>query len=283
MKHILLFSSLALILGSCATLQKVFLKEPTVEYRTVQVQGLDFERVSLLLDFAVTNPNALDLNASAYRWNVSIGGKEFVTGTSPAPLTVAGKSTSVVQIPVSIGFNDLFDVFGDLAANDSVPYVVNLSTDLEIPVLGTRSIPVSSKGYVPVPKLPTFRIDDFELTKFSLAGSVVTLKMRVANPNYFAVTYSNATYALKVNGEEWLNSRLNRSIEIMPKSDVVLSIPIDVNLQRWGTTVYRILTRGEEFSYALNGKGDLSVGLPDFPELMGIPFSVTGKQRIEQP
>jgi LEA14-like dessication related protein len=184
---------------------------------------------------------------------------------------------------VSIGFKDLFAVFGDLAANDSVPYLVNLSTDLEIPVLGTRSIPVSSKGYIPVPKLPTFRIDDFELTKFSLAGSVVTLKMRVANPNYFAVTYSNATYALKVNGEEWLNSRLNRSIEIMPKSDVVLSIPIDVNLQRWGTTVYRILTRGEEFEYALNGKGDLRVGLPDFPDLLGIPFNVSGKQRIEQP
>lgn len=283
MKHILLYSSLALILGSCATLQKAFLKEPTVEYRTVQVQGLDFDSVSLLLDFAVTNPNALDLNASAYRWNVSIGGKEFVTGTSQAPLSVAGKSTSVVQIPVSIGFKDLFAVFGDLAANDSVPYVVNLSTDLEVPVLGTRSIPVSSKGYIPVPKLPSFRIDDFELTKFSLAGSVVTLKMRVANPNYFAITYSNATYALKVNGEEWLNSRLNRSIEIMPKSDVVLSIPIDVNLQRWGTTVYRILTRGEEFEYALNGKGDLRVGLPDFPDLLGIPFNVSGKQRIEQP
>jgi LEA14-like dessication related protein len=283
MKNILIYTSLALIVGSCATLQKAFLKEPSVEYRTVQVQGLDFNSVSLLLDFAVTNPNALDLNASAYRWNVSIGGKEFVTGTSQSPLTVAGKSTSVVQIPVSIGFKDLFAVFGDLAANDSVPYLVNLSTDLQIPVLGTRSIPVSSKGYIPVPKLPTFQIDDFELTKFSLAGSVVTLKMRVANPNYFAVTYSNATYALKVNGEEWLNSRLNRSIEIMPKSDVVLSIPIDVNLQRWGTTVYRILTRGEEFEYALNGKGDLRVGLPDFPDLLGIPFNISGKQRIEQP
>ena len=109
------------------------------------------------------------------------------------------------------------------------------------------------------------------------------MKLRVANPNYFALTYSNASYALKVNGEEWLNSRLNRSLELMPKSDVVLSIPIDVNLQRWGTTVYRILTRGEEFEYALNGKGDLRVGLPDFPDLLAVPFNVSGKQKIEQP
>jgi LEA14-like dessication related protein len=214
---------------------------------------------------------------------VTIGDKPFVSGESQSPLLVAGKSTSTVQIPVTIGFNDLFAVFGDLAANDSVPYQLNLTTDLQVPVLGTRSIPVRSKGHIPVPKMPTFRIDDFELTKFSLAGSVVTLKLRVANPNYFALTYSNASYALKVNGEEWLNSRLNRSIELMPKSDVVLSIPIDVNLQRWGTTVYRILTRGEEFEYALNGKGDLNVGLPDFPDLLAVPFTVSGKQKIEQP
>jgi LEA14-like dessication related protein len=283
MKHLLLYSSLALILGSCATIQKAFLKEPSVEYRSVQVQSLDFNSVTVLMDFAVTNPNALDLNASAYRWNVTIGDKQFVSGESQSPLLVAGKSTSTVQIPVTIGFKDLFATFGDLSANDSVPYVVSLNTDLEIPVLGTRSIPVSSKGYIPVPKMPTFRIDDFELTKFSLAGSVVTLKLRVANPNYFALTYSNASYALKVNGEEWLNSRLNRSLELMPKSDVVLSIPIDVNLQRWGTTVYRILTRGEEFEYALNGKGDLRVGLPDFPDLLAVPFNVSGKQKIEQP
>lgn len=283
MKHILLYTGLVLVIGSCATLQKALLKEPTVEYRSVQVQSLDFNSVTVLMDFAVSNPNALDLNASAYRWNVSIGEKEFVSGASQAPLSVAGKSTSVVQIPITIGFKDLFAAFGDLSANDSVPYQVKLNTDLEIPVLGTRSIPVTSKGYIPVPKLPTFRIDDFELTKFSLAGSVVTLKLRVANPNYFALTYSNASYALKVNGEEWLNSRLNRSIELMPKSDVVLSIPIDVNLQRWGTTVYRILTRGEEFEYALNGKGDLNVGLPDFPNLLAVPFNVSGKHKIDQP
>lgn len=283
MKKLLLYCGLMLLIGSCAALQKALLKEPTVEYRSVLVQGLNFDSVNLLLEFAVTNPNALDLNASAYRWNVSIGEKQFVSGASQSPLSVAGKSTSVVQIPITIGFKDLFAAFGDLSANDSVPYQVSLNTDLEIPVMGTRSIPVTSKGYIPVPKLPTFRIDDFELTKFSLAGSVVTLKLRVANPNYFALTYSNATYALNVNGEEWLNSRLNRSIELMPKSDVVISIPIDVNLQRWGTTVYRILTRGEEFDYALSGKGDLNVGLPDFPDLLAIPFNVSGKQRIEQP
>lgn len=283
MKHLLLFTGLALSVGSCATLQKAILKEPTVEYQSVQVQDLDFDTVSLLLDFAVTNPNALDMNARGYKWNVSIGGKEFVSGGSQSPLSVAGKSTRVVQIPVSIGFKDLYAAFGELSANDSVPYQVNFVTDLEVPVIGSRSIPATSKGYIPVPKLPKFAIDDFELTKFSLAGSVVTLKMRITNPNSFGLTYSNATYALKINGEEWLNSRLNRNIALMPKSDVVLSIPIDVNLQRWGTTVYRILTRGEEFEYALTGKGDLNVDLPQFPDLMSIPFSVIGKHRIKQP
>ncbi len=283
MKKILLYSALVLLIGSCAAVQKFLLKEPTVTYQSVKVNDMDFNSVSLLLDFAVSNPNAIELNAKAYSWKVSIGGKEFVTGNSLQPLSVAGKSTSVVQIPVRIGFKDLFAAFGDLVAKDSVPYQVDLRTELDIPVLGTRTIPVVSKGHIPVPKLPTFNIDDFELTKFSLAGSVVTLKLRVANPNYFGVSYSNASYALKVNGEEWLNTRLNRSIDLMPKSDVVISIPMEINMQRWGTTVYRILTRGEEFEYALNGKGDLKVGLPEFPDLISLPFGLSGKRRIEQP
>jgi LEA14-like dessication related protein len=283
MSRFLSLIGLIVLISSCAALQKLTLKEPEIEYQSVKMQGLDFNSVSLLFDFAVINPNDLDLEAKAYNWNMSIGGREFVSGLSESPLTVNGKSTSIVQVPVRLGFQELFAAFGDLLSNDSVPYEVNLNADLDVPVLGKRSVPVVTKGYIPVPKVPTFAIDNFELTKFSLAGSTVTLKVRVSNPNYFAISMANAAYVLRVNNEEWVNSRLARSIEIMPKSDIVVSIPIDVNMQRWGTTVYRILTRGEEFTYNLAGQGDLSVDLLQFTDVIRVPFGLDGKYKIQQP
>ena len=93
---------------------------------------------------------------------------------------------------------------------------------------------------------------------------------------------SNVSYALKVNNDEWLNTRLNRAVNLMPKSDIVMDIPIEVNMQRWGTTVYLILTRGEEFSYNLQGRGDLRVALPEFTDVVPIPFAMTGKRSIQR-
>lgn len=274
---------LIVVISSCAALQKLALKEPSIEYQSVKLQGLDFNSVSLLFDFAVNNPNNLDMQAKGYNWNMSIGGREFVSGVGASPLTVSGKSTSIVQVPVRLGFRELFAAFGDLLTNDSVPYEVNLSADLDVPVLGMRSVPVVSKGYIPVPKMPTFTVADFELTKFSLAGSTVTLNVRITNPNYFAVSMANAAYKLNVNGDEWISSRLARSVDILPKSDVLVRIPIDVNMQRWGTTVYRILTRGEEFAYNLAGQGDLKVDLLQFTDVIRVPFGIDGKYKIQQP
>lgn len=282
MKRILPLLALTILLASCAALQKLALKEPTVEYSKVRLQTLNFSHIELLVDFNVTNPNKLSLDAKSYQWAMSIGGKEFVSGHSAAPLTVPGGQSSLVQVPVRLGFSELFAAFGDLLANDSVQYEVALKTELDVPILGSRTVPVTTKGYIPVPKMPRFRIDDFELTNFSLAGSTVTLKVRVENPNYFGITMSNATYALKVNNEEWINSRLNRTLDILPKSDVVLNIPIEVNMQRWGTTVYRILTRGEEFAYDLQGKGDVRVGLPQFTDVVTLPFGLSGRRTIQR-
>jgi len=283
MTRILSLIGLIVLISSCAALQRLALKEPDIQYQSVKLQSLDFNSVSLLFDFAVSNPNELDLEAKGYNWNMSIGGREFVSGLSESPLTVNGKSTSIVQVPVRFGFKELFDAFGDLLTNDSVPYEVNLTADLDVPVMGKRSVPVVTKGYIPVPKVPTFAVDNFELTNFSLAGSTVTLKVRVSNPNYFAISMANAAYVLRVNNEEWVNSRLARSIEIQPKSDIVVSIPMEINMQRWGTTVYRILTRGEEFAYNLTGQGDLSVDLIQFTDVIRVPFAIDGKYKIQQP
>jgi LEA14-like dessication related protein len=281
MARILPILVLALLAASCASLQRLMLKEPTVAYSKVQVKGIDFDGIDLLVDFNVTNPNRLDLQTTTYDWTMSIGGREFASGRSSTPVSVPGKTSALVQIPVSLGFKDLFAAFGELLTNDSIPYIVKLNAALDVPVLGQRMIPVETKGHIPVPKLPRFRVDDFELTKFSLAGSTVTLKVRIENPNYFGVSMSNVAYALKINNDEWLNTRLNRAVTLLPKSDIVMDIPIEVNMQRWGTTVYRILTRGEEFSYNLQGKGDLRVALPEFADVVPLPFAVTGKRKIQ--
>ena len=282
MARILPILLLALLAGSCASLQRLMLKEPTITYSKVHVKGIDFNGIDLLVDFDVTNPNKLDLQTTSYDWTMSIGGKEFVSGRSAAPLTVEGNRTALVQLPVSLGFKELFAAFGELLTNDSVPYVVKLNAALDVHVLGQRRIPVEAKGHIPVPKLPRFRVDDFALTNFSLAGSTVTLKVRIENPNYFGVSMSNVSYALKVNNDEWLNTSLNRAVNLMPKSDIVMDIPIEVNMKRLGTTVYRILTRGEEFSYNLQGRGDLRVALPEFTDVVPIPFAMTGKRSIQR-
>ncbi len=284
MRNTLLLSltTVALLSAGCASLLQKAVQEPKVEYRSVRLTDMDFEGVSLQFDFDVTNPNAIDLNARAYRWNLAIGGQDFLNGVSEAPLAVGARSKSPVSVPLTLTFEQIRQTFGAVTDRDSLPYTFSLAADVDLPVLGVKTFPVGHTGFIPVLRMPQVSFAGIDLNSFSLGGSEVALNVRITNPNFFKLSFSGARYGLKVNGENWMSTAMEQTLELQPKSDVVLSFPIKIDLRQFGVSVYRILTREEAFEYQLVGEGDLGVDLPMFTDKVRLPFDLKGTYSIER-
>ncbi|KKL69338.1 hypothetical protein LCGC14_2115960 [marine sediment metagenome] len=72
---------LAGCLGGCSV------RKPTLRLRDIEVVGMDFQQVLLMLDVAVTNPNDYQISLHGLDYTLTAGDKQFIAGSMPRPVT----------------------------------------------------------------------------------------------------------------------------------------------------------------------------------------------------
>jgi hypothetical protein len=63
----------------------------------------------------------------------------------------AGEST--VELPMTVGYADLYRVLRSLAASAKPTYALDAEFRFTVPILGTLTVPVSRRGEIPLDKV----------------------------------------------------------------------------------------------------------------------------------
>ncbi|WP_340103333.1 LEA type 2 family protein [Rhodohalobacter sp. 8-1] len=270
------------ILSSCAALRDAAdIQEPTVRFSNMSIQTINFDGVTLLFDFDVTNPNRLDVSANRYNYEFFINGQSFISGTQEERLEIGRESTSTVQVPVSMTFSNLYESFRSVLRQDSVSYRMDTAVSFSLPVIGSRTVPVQAEGVLPIPKIPRIQFGDFEMKRLSFSGAEIELSFRVSNPNAFGITLAGADYALQVNGKEWLDTRLGESIRVDGSDTREITIPVQLSASQMGSALVEMMGGRKEFEYRLTGQARVSADLEGFTEEQSVPFDLEGIFNID--
>lgn len=272
-----LFVSTLFLLSSCATLRDAAnVQEPTVKFSDMSIQNINFDGVTLLFDFDVTNPNRVDVSADNYNYEFFINGQSFITGTQDEQLEIGRESTSTIQVPVSMTFSNLYESFRTVLRQDSVSYRMDTAVSFSLPVVGSRTVPVEAEGQLPIPKIPRIQFKDFDMKRLSFSGAEVELSLRVNNPNTFGVTLAGADYVLQVNGKNWLDTSLGESIQVSGSESRDIIIPIELSASQMGSALVEMMGGRKEFNYKLTGQARVSADLQGFTEEQLVPFDLEG-------
>lgn len=282
MKKIILLSIVLIILSGCNTLRDLSnIQKPSVRYSKMSVDDISFSDVTLLFDFEVDNPNSFGVSADQYRYEFFINGEEFVTGIQTENLRIAGQSKSIVQVPVSLTFSEVFDTIGSVARRDSIAYRISSEVQFDIAGIGRQRVPVSAEGELPIPKPPRIELDNFNVKELSFSGAEMVASIRVQNPNSFGISFADAYYNLEVNGNEWLNTTLDRDLNLDGSQSELITIPIRLNSSQMGSVMIDMLKGEKEFQYQLNGSASVSADIRGFSGFETLPFNLTGSYRLD--
>lgn len=265
------------VFTSCATLRDAAnVQEPDVQFSNMSIQNINFNGVTLLFDFDVTNPNRLDVSADGYNYEFFINGQSFISGTQDDWLEIGRESTTTIQVPVSMTFSNLYESFRSVISQDSVSYRMDTAVSFSVPVIGSRTVPVQAEGDLPIPKIPRIQFGDFEMKRLSFSGADIDISFRVSNPNSFGITLAGADYALQVNGKEWLDTRLGESIRVDGSDTREITIPIELSASQMGSALVEMMGGRKEFEYRLKGQARVSADLKGFTEEQTVPFDLEG-------
>jgi LEA14-like dessication related protein len=273
---------LIFLVSGCAVLRDYAdVQRPSVNFSKMSVQNISFDGVTLLFDFDVNNPNRFGVSANQYSYEFFINNNSFLSGTQRENLRISRESSSVVQVPVSLNFSEVFNTFSSLVRSDSFSYQLSTEVQFDVPGLGTQRVPVSADGELPVPRMPGIEFGGFNVRNISLAGAEMELNFRVSNPNPFGISLSNAAWVFQVNGREWLDTRLGDRIRLGGGTSDTITIPIRLNASQMGSVLLEMMSGSASFDYNLTGSADVSAELEGFQDGETVPFDLSGRYRAD--
>ncbi|WP_455223394.1 LEA type 2 family protein [Kaarinaea lacus] len=262
----LLITFATLLAAGCASVEELAkmaeFREPAVSLADTRLNKLTFESAEFVLVLDVQNPNPLPINLAGFDYALNIDGKTLTQGKQTNSVAIKANDRSQVQFPVAIKFADLAGLTKSVRTKDTLPFKIDANIQVNLPVLGMRSIPASYQNQLPVPKPPSVTITNLTVDKLSLTNAALKLELEVDNPNSFGVNLTRLNYDLAVNGKPWAKSSETNVIKITENSKSRISIPIKLDISTMGMTLYKSLSGSTPLNYQLQGNMMLDTSLP---------------------
>jgi len=275
----LTFVIIALLL-SCSTFKTLMnrssLKNPEVKVSNARITGISFQDVDLQFDLDISNPNSLGIKLESFDYDFLLDESSFVKGEQDKGLEIAANNVSTVQLPVTLGFREIYNSYKGLTSKDSTKYQLNAGLAFNIPILGAVRIPVSKSGYIPLVKIPKISVSGLRVEKLNFTGADLLLNVKVGNPNAFSMMLENMNYQFHLNGNSIASGITSKGMTLNKKGETILELPISLNFLEMGQTVFHILNGETELNYNFKGDFDADTSIPMFDNA-NLPFDKSGK------
>jgi len=266
-----LLAALVLLAPGCAGLQdlaRAAFERPRLTFRSAAVDALDLEGATVGLRFDLENPNAFGLDLARVGYGLEVEGTRIATGDLPGGLVIPAKGAAPLTVPVRVRFADVPGIVGLLTGGrDAIRYKVSGNVGVKTPI-GVVELPMAHEDRLTLPSLPRFALDGLAIRSASLTELAVDVKVRLTNPNRFAIPAGRLDYALSVGGNPVARADGAALGAVGASGSATMALPVRISLLRAGAAASE-LARGGPVDVALRGEAKVA-GIP-------LPVNVTAR------
>ncbi|MDR0400130.1 MAG: LEA type 2 family protein [Treponema sp.] len=248
--------------SGCRTLEEAF-REPLVSPGPLDITNLSVEGAELLCRIELENPNAIDIPFPEIGWEFFIEGRSFLSGRVGKGETLGARDSAAVDVPLSLGYEEMLDALGSLAGGGNADYCLSLEARCMIPALGERLWHFERRGKIPLPRMIVLRNPSLRIASLDFEGVDLICSLDIDNPNPFPLPFPEIHYHYAVQGGGFITgiAEFPGSLAAERRS------PAEIRLRVAYSDLYRTFP-------ALRNRGEaadllslaLSVSLPGFGE-----------------
>jgi LEA14-like dessication related protein len=178
-------------------------------------------------------------------------------------------ATAPVTFPVRVRFQDVPGIVSLLGSGkDVIGYRLAGTLGVRTPI-GIIDLPLSHEATLRLPSVPRFALEGLSVKSMSLDEVALGVRLRVRNPNAFALPVGRLDYALALAGAPVARAKGAALASVAAGSSAVVEIPLRVDLASAGRAAAD-LARG----------GDVDVGLSGTALVGGIPLPLERRGRV---
>ena len=254
--------SAGLMVSGCAQLMKLAgalgVQKPTARVVNASLDDISFSDVTLLFDIRIKNPNAIGLSMAGMDYSLKIDGHDFFSGEKNAPVKVAARDSSLLQIPVTLKYKELYEAFKTLINQKEAGYTLQGGLRFDLPGLGMVRVPLEYKGKIPILTLPQIKLAGLSLSDLSWSSAVVDATFEVKANGGLALNVDKLQYKLDVGGRQWVTGTVRKTLQLNGDRPRTVTVPIKLNFLDMGRAVYDMLMGNSALEYRFSGGFDVS-------------------------
>ena len=272
MKNIILSVMISILLISCSSLKSIT-KEPEVKFDSVKITNINFTAADFIFKYKVENPNSVSLNVEQFKYDLFIENNKFLSGVSAAPVSIAKKSSSYVDIPVTVSYQELFKIYNNIYKQDTANYKLATEFTLQLPIFGKKTFPVDFNGAFPVLKIPEMTLRDVKIVSLNPISSTIEFTVDIINRNSFAISPDSFNFELYINKSQWLKGLLKNIEALQPGKSATVKIPLEINTLIAGKELLDNIIGGNNLDVVLKGNMAMRTSYPGIGQT-NMPFSI---------
>ena len=272
---------LTLNFTTCQSLKAV-LQEPVLSLHSVELANINFTGATVLCKVNVENPNAFSIPFPEIAWEFFINTNSFVNGQIKVDQSsIQARGNTIVEVPVSLNYLEVFNTFGSLRGSDQADYKVALAAKFALPILGDKVWKFEHEGTFPLLKAPSINFSGISVQNISLTRVDLEIAWEIENNNSFAMKVNDFSYSLSVNNSQWASGNIPGAPQLEAKRTTRIPLAISISGLAMVRDITEIITRGTDVVYACNGNLNLGADLPGLGNF-GNPFNFTGNIKLRR-
>jgi LEA14-like dessication related protein len=154
----------------------------------------------------VENPNSFSIPFPRMEWELFVNENSFVSGEIRSGTALRARKSTVVDIPLSVNYTDLYNSFRSLKNAGEAAYVLTLGLTFPVPVLAEKTFRLEFSGSLPLPRLPKIAVESFDIIRADFSGVAMMCRVTIENPNAFAIPFPSVDWEYSVNAVPFLKN-----------------------------------------------------------------------------
>ena len=236
MKSRIFFPFLVVVAGfvfwSCQTIASEF-QEPNVSLNSVEIAGISFSGVDLIVTVDVENPNRRAIPMPSVDWELFIKDAlilqeaPFLQGNMSNNESIGRRQSVTLAVPVSFTFDGLYRSFASLVELKEAAYNIALKISFPNAITG-RVFELDYSGVLPLPQFPAMSFGQARISNISFSGVELIWDINVENPNRFPIPFPSLNWNYSVDGVPVIQSNFTGAGEIAAGAAGVATISVNM-------------------------------------------------------
>jgi LEA14-like dessication related protein len=197
------------------------------------------------------NKSFLHIEIDTLTYNIKLANKTYMEGRKLIGFKLNPYGMDTIDFAIKIPYAAILkDMNAQRKLGDSTSYAISLYLQYST-IFGKHEAPIRKSSKLKIPQPPELEIVDIKYNKVKLKSIHADVKIKIKNYNTFALKIDAMDYAMLIAKQGKLKGTYNDTIDIKPKGETFVNLPIEIDFVNIGRTLWDVITDKDKSYYSL--------------------------------